>query len=229
MACETWRSSMSTAPVSEHALVLEHRYLARAIAQDTWNRLARRIDLDDLISAAMSGLADAARRFDPARRVSFRSYARHRILGAMLDACRAADWIPRRIRQRDNLVEQIRDRFAKQHARAATNADLRRAFDLDVDVDGMIPHELESLEGLQLAADGPPLDDTVARREMQAATASALEALPPRERTAIELVYFQDLSLSQAGEALHVTPSRACQLCGQGMRRLRERLVAYAT
>lgn len=42
-------------------------------------------DLDDFISAGKMGLLEAARRFDPEAGVAFRTYAKHRIQGAMRD------------------------------------------------------------------------------------------------------------------------------------------------
>ena len=55
----------------------------------------------------------------------------------------------------------------------------------------------------------------------------ALERLPEREKTALALYYLQEMSLKEVGSVLGVTESRACQLCGQGIKRLRTRLRAY--
>jgi RNA polymerase sigma factor for flagellar operon FliA len=52
----------------------------------------------------------------------------------------------------------------------------------------------------------------------------AVLRLPERERTAIDMYYFQGRQLKEVGSALGVTESRACQLCGQGIKRLRKRL-----
>jgi len=61
----------------------EHRRLVAAIARD---HLGCGLDLDDLIAAGDVGLVDAARRFDPGRGVSFRTFARPRVRGAILNA-----------------------------------------------------------------------------------------------------------------------------------------------
>src|SRR5262245_28432393 len=69
-------------------LVLEHQGWAESIARSVaraWNMDWR---LDGLDGAAMEALIFCARRFDPARGVPFRGYARKRIHEASTDAAR---------------------------------------------------------------------------------------------------------------------------------------------
>ena len=75
---------------------------------DIVNNLARRlrrrvpacVTLDDLTSAGTIGLIKAVDRFDGSRGLKFRTYAQHRILGAMLDFLRAEDPLSRTERRR---------------------------------------------------------------------------------------------------------------------------------
>jgi RNA polymerase sigma factor (sigma-70 family) len=55
--------------------------------------LGRGLDLDDLVGAANLALVEAARTFEPDGRASFKSYASHRVRGALIDAVRAARMI----------------------------------------------------------------------------------------------------------------------------------------
>ena len=82
-------------------LLTEHYPLARAIAKRTHARLPKGVDLDDLTSVAVMGLMEAADRFDPSRGVSFKSFAKHRIQGAIIDTLRANDWVPRSVRSQN--------------------------------------------------------------------------------------------------------------------------------
>ena len=49
------------------------------------------VELDDLVGYGMLGLLDAARKFDHSRGVMFKTYAEHRIRGAILDGLRGMD------------------------------------------------------------------------------------------------------------------------------------------
>ena len=54
---------------------------------------------EDLVSAGMVGLIEAADRYDGNREEPFISFAEHRIRGAILDELRRGDIMPRRVRQ----------------------------------------------------------------------------------------------------------------------------------
>lgn len=77
-------------------------------------RLHRRcpqVELDDLISEGTIGLIKAVDRFDPSRELKVRTYAEHRIRGALLDYLRRIDPLPRNLRQfkkkRDEILGRI--------------------------------------------------------------------------------------------------------------------------
>ena len=53
------------------------------------------LQAEDHIANATLGLIDAIGAFDPSRGVRFTSFATHRVRGAMLDAIRDTDWVPR--------------------------------------------------------------------------------------------------------------------------------------
>jgi RNA polymerase sigma factor for flagellar operon FliA len=66
--------------------------------------------LEDLVSAGVTGLVEAANRFDGSRNVQFKTLAEHRIRGAMLDYLRSLDALPRSVRRfvkdRDTVIAQ---------------------------------------------------------------------------------------------------------------------------
>ena len=55
------------------------------------------------LSAVESGLIDAIDKFEPDKGTKFKTYAEHRIRGAILDELRAQDWVPRSIRRKERL------------------------------------------------------------------------------------------------------------------------------
>jgi RNA polymerase sigma factor (sigma-70 family) len=60
--------------------------MAKSLANNY--RPEQRVERDELRSAAYLALVQAARTFDPARKVNFATYARHRIRGALRDYLR---------------------------------------------------------------------------------------------------------------------------------------------
>src|SRR6267378_4192612 len=88
-------------------IILEHLPLVRAIAIRVYENLPVHVDLDDLVHAGILGLFDAALKYDGDKQVTFRSYAKHRIKGAMLDSLRDLDWASRDLRKRHKKLEEI--------------------------------------------------------------------------------------------------------------------------
>jgi hypothetical protein len=81
-------------------MMLEHMPAVRWMARRIHERLPQHVDMEDLVSAGTVGLLDAFRKFDPAKKVQFRSYAQFRIRGAILDSLRTLDWSPRDLRRK---------------------------------------------------------------------------------------------------------------------------------
>lgn len=99
----------STRP-DRDAIILLHMPQVELLARRVQQRY-RGIELDDLISAGVIGLIHAVDRFDEARRLKLKTFAEHRIRGALLDYLRQIDPLPRSIRrfqkQRDHLIAAL--------------------------------------------------------------------------------------------------------------------------
>ncbi|HEY0252266.1 MAG TPA: sigma-70 family RNA polymerase sigma factor, partial [Kofleriaceae bacterium] len=80
-------------------LIREHSDAARRIALRMARRCPDWIAREDIVSAGMLGLIEAAERYDGSRQEPFLAFAEHRIRGAVLDELRRGDIMPRRVRQ----------------------------------------------------------------------------------------------------------------------------------
>ena len=65
------------------------------------------------------------------------------------------------------------------------------------------------------------------RAAVRDALVAAIENLPEREKLVMSLYYERELNLKEIGAVLGVTESRACQLHGQALGRLRARLADW--
>src|SRR5512132_2526742 len=89
----------SPAPAATEAqLVADHLPLVHHVVHELLGRLPQHVSRDDLVSAGMLGLVQAARTFDPTHGVPFDRHAANRIRGALLDELRAIDWASRSVR-----------------------------------------------------------------------------------------------------------------------------------
>ena len=216
---ELWRDFMrSGRGVAQDRLVLAFAPLVREVATQVRRRLPAFVDLGDLISDGYVGLMDAVEKFDPARGVEFQAYAVTRIRGAILDGLRAADWVPRSVRQ------TVRELTA-----AATDAELRlgrapRDGELAEEL-GVPPARLRaikaqnsytSLVSLDAAFAGriapPVFDDGDDGRDRSDGLHAAVRLLPDREQWVIALSYWEHLTLTEIGQVLGVSESRVSQL-----------------
>ncbi len=76
----------------EHGLIMSSQSMLRSIAWQIHQRLPKGIEIDDLIGDGNLGLAQAVKRWDPARGVAFSTFAYPRIRGAILDGLRKHSW-----------------------------------------------------------------------------------------------------------------------------------------
>src|SRR5664279_1391303 len=97
---------LSVLSAEQERALLEHLPVVRFLARRIHERLPQHVDIEDLVSAGVVGLMDAFAKFDPDKKVQFRSYAQFRIRGAILDSLRTLDWSPRELRRKGRAVEE---------------------------------------------------------------------------------------------------------------------------
>jgi RNA polymerase sigma factor for flagellar operon FliA len=167
------------------------------------------LDASDLVSCGVLGLAEAWDRFDPERGVAFEAFAIPRIKGAVIDAIRAADWVPRKARQRA--------RETGEHLAVLVSMDEDRSSD-----NGDRVPTAERLADQQLPEPGTELMASEDKREL----IGTLNRLPERERMIVTLHYFEGVPLQEIARSLGVTESRVSQLHTRALRMMREGIEA---
>lgn len=226
--------------LSRDELILSYHPLVRTIACRMARRLPPSVDVDELINVGMIGLIDAVDRFDPERGVPFKSYAEIRVQGAMIDSLRNDDWVPRSVRRKSNRIEEVRLQLSRNLNRDPSREEMAAAMETSVEsYEGLVRDaRITRLISLDVSTtdDGrTPLVESIGREDDSAEEQLGMEqlkelvthavgCLPEKERVAVTKYYLQGLTLRQIGAILGVTESRACQLRGQGIKRLKFRL-----
>ncbi len=211
-------------------LIREHAEIARRIALRMARRCPDWVAREDLISAGMVGLIEAADRYDDSRQEPFISFAEHRIRGAILDELRRGDIMPRRVRQLARKIGQAIKELERDGEHAS---DQRVADALGVSVDDyrtglaeLVHVEVSPLEGeeLRLVAHDAAPDVQATHRERLGRVCGALDRLEARDVTILGLHYVEDLTYQEIADTLKITPSRVCQLLWRAVERLRTHL-----
>jgi RNA polymerase sigma factor FliA len=231
-----------SACVPEEAL-REHLPMVRFIALRLRERLPQQVEMEDLISAGIVGLMDALKKFDPQKKVQFRSYAQFRVRGAMLDSLRAVDWGPRDLRRKGRAVEEAIRVLSARQGHAPTEQEVAVEMGLDLpayqkllgDLSGLEigslnapPADEAAVEALALLPAGPQCDPFLQCQssEMRRLLTAAISELPERERLVLTLYYYEELTMREVGATLGVVESRVSQLHSSAMARLRVALRA---
>lgn len=229
-------------PKEREEKILESYPLVRSIATRMVRRFPSHIEVDDLINIGTLGLIEALDRYDPSRGVPFRAYAEMRIRGAIVDALRQADWVPRSVRRRAFRLDDARITLKKRLGRDPTLPELAEALEISVDElrnmqkNAQI-HQLDSLDK-PLSQDGDAtLADTVSSEDIDVddrwilaetteSVHQAMLRLPEREQQVVMMYYLNGQQLAEIGQVLGVSESRVCQLRGQAVRRLQSWLAS---
>lgn len=211
-------------------LVLQYSPLVKYVAGRLRTRLPESVDYNDLVSDGIIGLMDAIDRFDPGRGLTFQTFAVPRIRGAMVDALRALDWVPRSVREKVRQIEQAQRSLEARLGRLPDDAEIADELDISVsalrDLYAKVSFtSVGTLEDLELADDlAAAATHEIEDDQAKAALLRVVEQLPERDQVIIALYYFEGLTLAEIGRVLGVTESRVSQLHSRATMMLRTKL-----
>ncbi len=221
-----------------------HRYihLVKYVAGRISVSLPPNVELNDLINDGVVGLIDAIEKYDDARGVKFETYAITRIHGAIIDALRALDWVPRAVRQKARELERTQHELEVELGRQPNDDEMAQRLNVTrrelealqqkvrgtslLSLEEHLPTERGSDIPLldTLAGDDGDLGADVEQREVRETLVRAVESLSRQERTVIKLYYFEGQTLKDIKAVLSVSESRVSQIHAQAVIHLRQKL-----
>ena len=222
----------------QERVLLEHLPIVRFLARRIHERLPQHVDIEDLVSAGVMGLMDAFSKFDPAKKVQFRSYAQFRIRGAILDSLRTLDWSPRELRRKGRAVEEAIRVLTVRMGHAPGEGEVAAEMGVGLDEYQQLLGDLKGLEIGTLHMEhnedsgeeelayvpGRPEDDPLfqcLRGELEDKLTEAIANLPDRERLVMTLYYYEEMTMREIGLALGVVESRVSQVHASAVVHLR--------
>lgn len=223
----------------EERLVRDHLALVDYAVTQMAARLPRHVHRDELASAAMAGLGQAARSFDPGRDTRFDTYASARIRGALLDELRSRDWASRSVRSKARKMLAAHDELTNALGRTPTTDEVAaklgmgrsavEALSSDVHRSVVLNYDsvlTDSSADMLLPPDEQSPDVVLLERERRAYLIDAVAALPERLRHVIVGYFFEERPMQELADELHVCPSRISQMRAEAIALLRDGITA---
>ncbi len=236
---EIWIQYTKTHDVQLKEMLTEHYvHLVKLVAGRLGIYLNQYIDIDDLVGYGVLGLIDAIDKFDPTKNVKFETYASLRIRGAILDAIRKLDWIPRTLRKKQKDIDKAYVELEMKLSRPPVDYEVAEALNISLDeynallkevnvstlvsIDENIYH-FESIKDHNVQVP----EQYVEENEMKNTLAEVIDELPEREKKVIFLYYYEELTLKEISRVLEVSESRVSQLHTKAVSRLRASMSKY--
>ncbi len=223
-------------------LIREHMNMVSYWVERMSTQVPAFMSRDEIKSAAMEGLINAANRFDPGHGVLFKTFAEHRIRGAIYDEVRRLDWFSRSMRDKhQRLSETIRE-LEISLERAPEEGEIAAALDMDISGYHHMLSEVSHLGCMSLQevlgesesgqnfldvledTDGVPPEEAVEQAELTREVAGMLHELSEKEQQVIALLYHEGLSQKEIAEVLSLTEGRISQLHSQALAKLRVKM-----
>ena len=229
-----------TQPTTEHLLTEEQLVSANlplvhyAVAEIA-AKIPRHVSRDDLISAGMAGLAQAARNFDAERGINFDRYASTRIRGALLDELRSCDWASRSVRSRARQVTTAVEDLQTKLGRSPSNEEIAAHLNMETSAVEAVTEDVHRAVVLNydsmvvdggaeeiLPADQRSPDAIILERERQSYLHDSIDALPDRLKAVVEGYFFQERPMKELADELGVTESRVSQMRAEALELLKD-------
>ena len=237
-----WQDYRKTGSEDVRNALIEHYLpIVKINSERLSTKLPDEVEIDDLISAGIDGLRDAIDMFDLDRGVKFETYCATRIRGAILDALRNKDWVPRLVRARANQLAEGRRRLQAMLGRAPADHELASFMRLSEAEYEKLIRDAHAVGVISLNRNFQDSDssrevretDIVADRKtpapMHAVQADDLKriitkGLSKNERLILILYYYEEMTMKEIGATLDLSESRVSQMHSAILARLRNTL-----
>ncbi len=222
--------------------ILECAPLVKHIADRMAIRLPPNVSREEMMSAGILGLYDALDKFDPEMGFKFQTYAEHRIKGAMLDELRKMGWVSRSVMKDVHRIENTFNALTFRLGREPEDFEIAKEMGVDIDKYHKMIRRAQGVSLLSLdeiMSDGnvPKFTDRTSStpsslneleiKELKNIVSKAILSLAKKEQLVVALYYYDELTLKEIGEVLHLTESRVSQIHSKTILKLRVKLKSY--
>jgi RNA polymerase sigma factor for flagellar operon FliA len=224
-------------------IIRDHLYLVDILVGRMVTQVPSFMNKDDMKSAGMLGLLDAANKFDPTKNILFKTFAEYRIRGAILDEMRKLDWFSRSLREKQNRIGKTIVELELKLGRDPEDHEVAVAMNLSLDDYRSMLGEVGHLgcvslnETLDDSHEGGSFLDSltdersetspgarIEGQQLAQKVADVLSQLSEKERLVISLYYYEELTQKEIAEVLELSEGRVSQLHSQALIKLKSKL-----
>jgi len=215
--------------VDREQLILEHVDYARKIFGSLAIDVRDEDQRENLYSAGIVGLIQAANAYDPSRGVAFRTFSYPRIRGAILDELRKNAEVSQQMLQQIKQINQVyavlEPPVTPETLAVETGLTVEQVFASLEAMRFLKPKEWIELNCTVHSSwnhqnDAP--EHSLERAEMKEILTLGIEQLPDKERLVLTLYYTEELTLEEIGKAIDLSASRVSRLLASARFRLQE-------
>ncbi len=224
-------------------IIKDHLYLVDILVGRMVTQVPSFMTSDDMKSAGMLGLFDAAKRYDSSKNIKFKTFAEYRIRGAILDEMRKLDWFSRSLRDKQSRVGKTIVALELKLGRDPEEHEVAEAMDLTLEEYQSLLAEVSHLgcvslnETLDSSQEGRSFLESISDERLDSLPgtriensqltkniAKILEQLSEKERLVIALYYYEELTQKEIAEVLDLSEGRVSQLHSQALIKLKTKL-----
>jgi RNA polymerase sigma factor for flagellar operon FliA len=205
--------------MAEHdrqAIALEHIGLVKKVASKIFYKLPPcDIEFDDLVNTGMIGLMKAIDKYDR-EQAKFSTYAYIKIRGEILDYLRSLEVVPRTMKEK---IKKEEEENPDAKPLPLSNAAVLVSMEKALNIDGANYRLIDTL----VSSDRSPEEETELA-EMGEKIAMAMQRLSDKERTVLQMLFFEERDPKEVTLLLHISASRVSQLKSQAVGKLKTAL-----
>jgi RNA polymerase sigma factor for flagellar operon FliA len=211
-------------------LIMQELPQVHYIASRILDRLPQHVELEDLVHAGVIGLLEAYRSFDASKNAQFKTFAKFRIKGAILDSLRALDWGSRGIRRKAREITEATQKLEGTFGRHPSREEIAAELKIPLSELNAVQAELSQLHvaGQETASsfegedardliESAPSDwenpfEMYCKTEERARLVEAVGALSEREQLILSLYYREELTMKEVAQVVGLAVSRVSQI-----------------
>lgn len=224
-------------------LIRDHLELVDILVGRMVTQVPSFMNRDDMKSAGLMGLIDAANKFDSSKNILFKTFAEYRIRGAIYDEMRKLDWFSRTLRDKQNRLAKTMSYLENKLGRNPSEEEMAQELKMSLEdyqsMLGQVSHLgcVSLHEALDHSGEGRQFIDALIdsredsspvnlfeNSELATIIADILANLPEKERLVISLYYYEELTQKEIAEVIGVSEGRISQLHSQALINLKNKV-----